>query len=322
MVMSTERNHNDTELLSAYLDGQLTSEQRSALEVRLQNDGELRRQLALLRATVDLIKDLPQLTAPRDFTLTHAMVRVRAPNRVIYRFSLMSAAAAVLLLVVGFGLLTSRISSPAVEHAMRSMDTGEEIALLPTDTSLASPAPPLAPPTADDEQAEVSDVQLDAEAAVEQLPLAMPLPTGSPMPSIALVAPAMEAEDTAATTIELFGTSEEGRDRTTLEEASLLEAQESDLLQPTNMAGAGALAYQASPLPPATAIAPTTMLPSDTSLPTATHTSTQTPTVISTPVPPPTQAPDTGDMSIVLIIGAGVVLLGASIVAFVISRRR
>jgi len=36
----------------------------------LQADAELRRELARLRATVDLVKSLPTLAAPRSFTLT------------------------------------------------------------------------------------------------------------------------------------------------------------------------------------------------------------------------------------------------------------
>ena len=58
-------NGNDLELLSAYLDGALSDEERAALEARLQSDAALRRELDRLRATVALIKTLPTLSTPR-----------------------------------------------------------------------------------------------------------------------------------------------------------------------------------------------------------------------------------------------------------------
>src|SRR5664279_2874735 len=99
-------NENDLELLSAYLDGALSESERAALEARLQTDAELRRELARLRATVDLIKTLPPLTTPRPLTLTPRMVR-RPTILTSAAFSAMSAAAAVILLVIGAALFTT-----------------------------------------------------------------------------------------------------------------------------------------------------------------------------------------------------------------------
>ncbi|MDX2078999.1 MAG: hypothetical protein SFZ02_21380, partial [bacterium] len=75
--MSAEQNFSpeDLELLSAYLDNMLNEVERSALEIRLAQNEALRTELEALRATVALIKGLPTLKAPRNFTLTPAMVK-------------------------------------------------------------------------------------------------------------------------------------------------------------------------------------------------------------------------------------------------------
>lgn len=66
------------ELLSAYLDGELSPEERTRLEARLVADPDLRARLGAMRRTVDLVRDLPQVKAPRNFILTPDMV---APAR-------------------------------------------------------------------------------------------------------------------------------------------------------------------------------------------------------------------------------------------------
>ncbi|MCQ3932203.1 MAG: hypothetical protein DPW16_17270 [Chloroflexi bacterium] len=64
----------DLMALSAYLDGALDPPERSSLERRLATEPLLRAELDSLRDTVNLVKSLPRLKAPRDFTLTPAML--------------------------------------------------------------------------------------------------------------------------------------------------------------------------------------------------------------------------------------------------------
>lgn len=64
----------DMMALSAYLDGALDPPERSSLEHRLANEPLLRAELESLRDTVNLVKSLPRLKAPRDFSLTPAML--------------------------------------------------------------------------------------------------------------------------------------------------------------------------------------------------------------------------------------------------------
>lgn len=101
-------NETDYELLSAYIDEMLEDDERSALEARLQREPDLRQALTALRQTVALVKGLPALRAPRDFTLTAEMVgqTVSKPQPRIIFMPLLSAAAAVMLMVVGVVLLT------------------------------------------------------------------------------------------------------------------------------------------------------------------------------------------------------------------------
>ncbi len=72
-----ELNPRDAELLSAYLDKMLSDDETRQLETRLQRDPQLRNQLRTLRQTVTLLNNLPELKAPRDFTLTDEMLQRR-----------------------------------------------------------------------------------------------------------------------------------------------------------------------------------------------------------------------------------------------------
>lgn len=69
----------DLELLSAYLDGELTDREQEIIEQRLAQDVRLRATLDDLRETVDLVGSLPALKAPRNFTLDPAAYRRKIP---------------------------------------------------------------------------------------------------------------------------------------------------------------------------------------------------------------------------------------------------
>ena len=67
------------ELLSAYLDGELTAEERALVEQALDASPELQQELESLRQTVALVKALPPVAAPRPFTLSEADVQAATP---------------------------------------------------------------------------------------------------------------------------------------------------------------------------------------------------------------------------------------------------
>lgn len=138
----------DAELLSAYLDDMLTASERAELEARLAAEPALRQELDALRITIASLRDLPPLKASRDFTLTAEQAGARP--RVIRPpvWGQLAAVAAVLLVVVGLGIVLSRqpestgvtpavavLSTPlteAPEAASRAMD-------LPPATPTAAP---------------------------------------------------------------------------------------------------------------------------------------------------------------------------------------
>lgn len=100
----------DLELLSAYIDDELSSSERTTLEARLEHEPQLRRELRALRQTVELVRLTPRVRAPRDFTLTPEMVR---PPRVLFfpataAFSALSAVAAAVFVILGLLLLVQR----------------------------------------------------------------------------------------------------------------------------------------------------------------------------------------------------------------------
>ena len=67
------------ELLSAYLDGELSQRERELLEVRLSEDPALRADLRAVHRTMSLVRDLPEVAAPRNFILSESMVERRRP---------------------------------------------------------------------------------------------------------------------------------------------------------------------------------------------------------------------------------------------------
>ncbi len=130
----------DYELLSAYLDDMLETSQRAELEVRLNTDIELRDELNALRQTVQLIRSLPQLAAPRSYTLTPEQalkirserVRPAAAEGRILRLviPIFSAAAAMMLVLFGLALLLNSpnggmsTQTAAIATMTQSADTG------------------------------------------------------------------------------------------------------------------------------------------------------------------------------------------------------
>lgn len=134
-------NSPDTELLSAYIDGELTDAERLALEIRLDAEPDLRRELTTLRQTVALINQLPKLKAPRDFTLTvraqPTIVR-KLPLMLTSTFSALSAAAAFMLVLFGGYLLLGSMNSqslPTMQSALQITSGPAVVATLDTTSS-------------------------------------------------------------------------------------------------------------------------------------------------------------------------------------------
>jgi anti-sigma factor RsiW len=156
-----EREQRD-ELLSAYLDGQLSAGERARLETQLGADPALRAELESLRHTVALVRDLPPVPIPRNFILSPAMAaRLRPvrplPPRRAWAAPLLTAATAVVSLlfvvVLAADLLLSGMGGQAFAPAAEPLLEAE------------APQAALAPSPAS-EQVEV-EVVVEAEAEEE-----------------------------------------------------------------------------------------------------------------------------------------------------------
>lgn len=67
-------NEADQELLSAYIDNELTASERLTFERRLQNEPGLSEEIEELRSLKMMLHDLPDVAPPRSFTLDPSMV--------------------------------------------------------------------------------------------------------------------------------------------------------------------------------------------------------------------------------------------------------
>ncbi len=157
----TER---DIELLSAYLDDALDPAEKAELEARLLVERNLRRELEAMRQTVGLLRAMPPLKAPRDFTLplaipqaTSTLAHLPQPtSRPRYRAAWLGAAAAFFAFLFGGALVlqnsfTQSASTVASRFDDASSAGASQVAAAPTqaatDTPLAitpTPAPTLA----------------------------------------------------------------------------------------------------------------------------------------------------------------------------------
>jgi hypothetical protein len=98
--MNTELSSRQWQLLSAYLDDQLTQKEKSQVEELLQQSADAREALAAMRRTHMILRALPMRKAPRNFTISPQSVKkpVIPTFNTLLRFS--SALAALLLVAV------------------------------------------------------------------------------------------------------------------------------------------------------------------------------------------------------------------------------
>ena len=177
----------DLELLSAYLDGELSDRDRHMLEQRLAAEADLRRSLDELRATVRLVGRLPRLKAPRNFTLDPAQFQRPAPwwerlfasGMALQLTGALGTAASIILIVLGLAL--GGQETPSLQDAAPSATLSEApaAASLPTAlpaTPTLAPSPPM-PLMADEAEGLEADA---AEAEDAQESAAELAPPGSP----------------------------------------------------------------------------------------------------------------------------------------------
>lgn len=192
----------DYEALSAYIDGQLSPGELRKLEERLHARPDLQTALDEMRRTRALLRQAPRRKAPRNFTLTPAMVgeqkRRAAPSFNWFpALSFASAMAALALIVIVVMQLAPGAQppitvamQPGMEEAAPAMKTMSE-APAGTQSAAAAQAAPENPPAPENAQPQSTQAALSAPAADLSAPNATPEPD-----AVIMAQPAMEGTPT------------------------------------------------------------------------------------------------------------------------------
>lgn len=150
----------DLELLSIYLDGQMNQAEQARLEARLQKDPDLQTAYEQLHRTRLVLRSLPRMRAPRNYTLSPSQV----PSRTVMPRSypvlrLVTALASFLLIFALFGdFFIFRAADQVSLTAERAVQA----------PAAAVEAPPLAAQEAAPTQAAAEMQALEAPAGTEE----------------------------------------------------------------------------------------------------------------------------------------------------------
>ena len=194
-------NQRDLELLSAYLDGELSTSDSARLESRLHSEPRLVSVLSDLRAARSLLRKLPQRRAPRNFTLTRKMVGQNPPLPRSYSAFRFATVVATLLFffTFGFNALAPQLTQvpfgsgggsgeelfqvgPAATEAPAMSEAATEAAAAPSADF--APQPTFVPPVEDEAARATATAGADvAKALIESEPQA----GGDPLPMISRV---------------------------------------------------------------------------------------------------------------------------------------
>ncbi len=198
------------ELLSAYIDSELTPADRARVEAALQAQPALRRRLAELQMTVDLMAQMEPMPVPRAFVLSEAQVqphrerrRITLWQRLLPAATAVAAIALALVLGLDFGGVVAPASQPqiafapaVVEEAPASSTEAEVEGLRTEDMAAPMAASPSEPMVMKEVEVE-KKVELTKEVAAmgitraqetavitsEPTPTLAPRPTSAPQPS-------------------------------------------------------------------------------------------------------------------------------------------
>jgi len=187
-------NDRDLELISAYIDGQLSAEERREVERRLDNEANLRLAYEELRATVQVLRDLEPVRPPRSFTLDPANVALQRPpaTRLGWGRLLQVAGVFAAVLVAAIGTLSvigSLGGSAPASAPMAAAPTAAPASPLELRESAPTPArgDSVAAPAALDNGSEPVAPQARATVAATELaalPDVVPQPTIVTTPAI------------------------------------------------------------------------------------------------------------------------------------------
>ncbi len=156
----------DLELLSAFLDGELSPAEAEKLEARLATDKQLSGTFEALRATSEVVGSLPEVRPPRSFALTQELVRPRRAYPILQLGTAMAALGFVL--VVGADLLLSSAAGSRTEVPEQAFFAADQLDEQPLPA--AGDAAPAEAPVLEDaiiEEAEMESALPEAESVGE-----------------------------------------------------------------------------------------------------------------------------------------------------------
>ena len=149
----------DLELLSSYLDGQLSPADASRLEARLLVEPDLRSVLRDLRSARSMLRQLPMRKAPRNFRLTPKMVGKNPPLPRAYPVFRFTSALATFLLFITMSLNFLRPQLATAQPAF-GMGGGGAPDTYSAESAPAAEMPATEEPAATEAPAEESSSQL------------------------------------------------------------------------------------------------------------------------------------------------------------------
>ena len=142
----------DPDMLSAYLDGELTDAERAQVETQLESSPEWREELAEVRAAREALRGLPERDAPAGFwDAVYAHVAAdtddevdddvvvpitAAPSHPRRRWAWIAASAAAVAAVVAIVVLPHRsevspnVAAVVAQHGAQGSDNGDPVSML------------------------------------------------------------------------------------------------------------------------------------------------------------------------------------------------
>jgi len=137
----------DIELLSAYLDGELSQAQKARLIARIVKEPDLAKAMEEMRQVRALVQQTPRRRAPRNFTLTPKMAGIRPPvPRLVPALSWASAMAVILFIcTLSFNFLAQGFGA-AAPKAADQFNGAAPVTMAPAMAAPATAAPATAAP--------------------------------------------------------------------------------------------------------------------------------------------------------------------------------
>ncbi len=297
--MKNQITSRDYELLSAYLDNQLSSKDRAVFEQRLKADLALRREFHEINKTRQLLRQLPRKRAPRNYFVTAQAAKVRAQSKFAPVFGIVSAVASVLLAITIFSNTLLFNSAPVAQAPSLQQPPVTIVAQSEVARSEPATQSPTQPPTQAAPLAAIGAPE-EATPTPNVLTLSIPAQTEVPSPTTIYLYASLPTETPGS----LVGLANIAAETPTPScsvydrESPLPVSPDLDYCNtPTSTGNAYLESIPASSTntPAATPTATGTITPTLTSTATPTSTPTETPTPSETPTatatPSPTETP-------------------------------